>query len=117
MTSARPAPNLRRSFFELNRFFNLGAFNPGGAEGLTGNSASDLARNEGLLFWLAWVSHNSNSLFSTGDAQGPFRRFILLATCSTIQQTVLDFGPTAPIVEDVLGVKDLLSDTQICTPS
>ncbi len=34
-----------------------------------------------------------------------------------IQQTVLDFGPTAPIVEDVLGVKDLLSDTKICTPS
>ena len=111
------SPNLRRSFFELNRFFNLGAFNPGGAEGLTGNSASDLARNEGLLFWLAWVSHNSNSLFSTGDAQGPFRRFILLATCSTFQQTVLDFGPTAPIAEDVLGVKDLLSDTKICTPS
>ena len=46
----------------------------------------DLQRDEGYLFWLAWVSHNSNSLFQTGDAQGPFRRFIALATCSTYKQ-------------------------------
>jgi len=111
------SPDLRKTFFQLNRLFNMGAYNPGGAEPLTGNQASDLARDEGLLFWLAWVSHNSNSLFSTGDAQGPFRRFVLLATCSTYEQMLLESGPTAPILEDLLGVKGVLSDTKVCPPS
>jgi len=111
------SPDLRETFYELNRFFNIGAFNSGGAEGLTGNASTDLQRDEGLLFWLAWVSHNSNSLFQTGDAQGPFRRFILLATCSTYQQMLLESGPTAPIVEDLLGIKEVLSDTKVCKPS
>ncbi len=111
------SPDLRESFFELNRFFNIGGYNPGGAERLTGDRATDLARDEGQLFWLAWVSHNSNSLFQTGDAQGPFRRFILLATCSTFQQTLLEQGAAAPIVEDLLGVKDLLSDSDLCPAS
>jgi len=111
------SPDLRDSFFELNRFFNIAGYNPGGAEGLTGDRVKDLARDEGQLFWLAWVSHNSNSLFQTGDAQGPFRRFILLATCSTFQQTLLEQGAAAPIVEDLLGVKDLLSDSDLCPAS
>jgi phospholipid/cholesterol/gamma-HCH transport system substrate-binding protein len=108
------SPDLRESFFELNRFFNIAAFNPGGREELTGDATQDLARDEGLLFWLAWVSHNSNSLFQTGDAQGPFRRFIVLATCSTFEQTLLDQGDGAPILEDALGIKDLLADSELC---
>lgn len=108
------SPDLRESFFELNRFFNIAAFNPGGREELTGDPTQDLARDEGLLFWLGWVSHNSNSLFQTGDAQGPFRRFIALATCSTFEQTLLDQGDGAPILEDALGIKDLLADSELC---
>ncbi len=111
------SPDLREVFYELNRLFNMGAYNPGGAEALTGDRTKDLARDEGLLFWLAWVSHNSNSLFQTSDAQGPFRRFILLATCSTYQQMLLESGPTAPILEDLLGVKGVLSDAELCPPS
>jgi phospholipid/cholesterol/gamma-HCH transport system substrate-binding protein len=111
------SPDLREAFYELNRFFNQLSYNPGGAEGLTGDSTKDLQRNEGYLFWLAWVAHNSNSLFQTGDAQGPFRRFIILATCTTYQQTLLDSGPAKPLVEDVLGVKKLLADTELCPPS
>lgn len=111
------SPDLRKTFYQLNRLFNMGAYNPGGAEPLTGNQSADLARDEGLLFWLAWVSHNSNSLFSTGDAQGPFRRFVLLATCSTYEQMLAESGPTAPILEDLLGVKGVLSDTKLCPPS
>ena len=54
------------------------------------------------------MSHNSNSLFSTSDAQGPFRRFIALATCSSYKQIILDNGAAGPLVEDLFGVKDLL---------
>ena len=110
-------PDLRDSFYELNRFFNIAAHNPGGKEALTGDPARDLARDEGMLFWLGWVSHNTNSMFSTSDASGPYRRFIVLATCTAYQQLLLDNGAAAPIVEDALGVKDLLSDSDLCPAS
>jgi phospholipid/cholesterol/gamma-HCH transport system substrate-binding protein len=71
------APDLSTSFLELNRFFNVGAYNPGGREGLTGDVATDRARQEGFLFWLAWAAQNGVSLFNTADAQGPFRRITL----------------------------------------
>jgi len=76
-TTVRALPDLTKSLDELNRFFNIGAYNPGGAEGLTGDLARDRERQEGLLYWLAWVSQNGTSLFSTSDANGPFRRITL----------------------------------------
>jgi hypothetical protein len=95
----------------------MAAHNPGGREQLTGDAEKDRAREEGLLFWLAWVSHNSNSLFSTADASGPFRRIILLATCSTYKQLLLDQGSSAPLVQDALGVGALLADSDLCPSS
>jgi phospholipid/cholesterol/gamma-HCH transport system substrate-binding protein len=54
---AQATPDLTITFEELNRFFNLGAYNPGGAEGLEGKSvAEQRARQEGLLYWLAWAA-------------------------------------------------------------
>jgi phospholipid/cholesterol/gamma-HCH transport system substrate-binding protein len=111
------SPDLRESFYELNRFFNMAAHNPGGREELTGDPETDRARDEGLLFWLAWVSHNSNSLFSTADASGPFRRIVLLATCTTYQQMLDQAGSAAPLVEDVLGIHQLLADSDLCPAS
>jgi phospholipid/cholesterol/gamma-HCH transport system substrate-binding protein len=110
-------PDLRESFYGLNRFFNMLAYNPGGKEPLTGDDAKDLARSEGYLFWLAWVSHNTASMFSTSDAQGPFRRFFILATCTTYQQLLLEQGAAGPLLEDALGIKDLLSDSDLCPAS
>ena len=73
--TAKAMPDLKRSFGELNRFFNIGAYNPGGAEGLDGKSISEQRqRQEGFLYWLAWVSQNGSSLFSSADGQGPWRR-------------------------------------------
>ena len=73
----KASPDLTTSFNKLNRFFNIGAFNPKGAEGLTGDVAQDRAREEGHLYWLAWTAQNTVSLFSTADAQGPWRRIFL----------------------------------------
>jgi phospholipid/cholesterol/gamma-HCH transport system substrate-binding protein len=88
---ARAAPDLSQSFLELNRFFNIGAYNPGGRENLTGDTARDRARQEGYLFWLAWAAQNGVSLFSTADAQGPFRRI----TLCTIGDPSATLGPLA----------------------
>jgi phospholipid/cholesterol/gamma-HCH transport system substrate-binding protein len=109
---AKAVPDLRESFFELNRFFNIAARNPGGAEKLSGDQAKDLDRDEGFLFWLGWVSQNSNSVFSTSDASGPFRRLVLTATCSTYKSLVDE----EPDFEALAGLTDLLSDTSLCPP-
>lgn len=111
---SKASPDLRESFYEINRFFNMAAHNPGGAEPLTGDVDEDRARDEGLLFWLGWVSHNTTSLFSTADASGPFRRIVLLATCTTYQQMLDQAGSAAPLLEDVLGVRELLADSDLC---
>lgn len=74
---ATASPDLSKSFKRLNRLFNIGAYNPGGTEGLTGDLAKDRARNEGYLYWLGWVAQATTSLFSQQDAQGPFRRVTL----------------------------------------
>ena len=106
----RASPDLRKSFHELNRFFNMAAYNPGGREKLSGDFAADRRRDEGLLFWLAWTSYNGVSVFSTADATGPFRRIILSATCTTLQGQVQE----EPAKEILFNLVDVLSDPGLC---
>jgi phospholipid/cholesterol/gamma-HCH transport system substrate-binding protein len=108
----RASPDLRESFYELNRLFNMASYNPGGREGLTGNLERDRARQEGLLFWLAWVSHNTNSLFATSDAGGPIRRTVQLGSCSTYGALAETNGLAT--LEQILGLQGLLNNANIC---
>ena len=104
---AKANPDLTTSLLGLNRLFNIGAHNPGGAEGLTGNLAQDRARDEGYLYWLAWTAQNTVSLFSTSDAQGPFRRLYLGGlNCSSL----ID-GGLPPAVSGLLG------SAGVCVPA
>jgi len=87
---AKAAPDLTGALFELNRFLNMGAYNPGGAEGLAGLSVPEQrARQEGFLYWLAWTAQNGVSLFSTADAQGPWRRVALCGVPSAVVNSLL----------------------------
>ena len=114
---AKASPDLRESFFELNRFFNMAAYNPGGREKLSGDATKDQAREEGMLFWLGWVAHNSNLVFSTGDAQGPYRRILLSATCTTYRELLAQLGAAGPAAAAILGIQNLLADADLCPPS
>lgn len=107
---SRAVPDLEESFNELNRFFNMAAFNPGGAEPVTGNAATDSARDEGYLFWAGWLAHTSNNLFSTSDAQGPFRRSNFSASCPTLRSLV----NAEPATELILNATNLLADAGLC---
>jgi phospholipid/cholesterol/gamma-HCH transport system substrate-binding protein len=107
---SKASPDLRESFYELNRLFNLLAYNPGGAEKLTGDLNQDRQRDEGYLFWLGWVAQNSVSLFSTADASGPFRRFIASASCSTLR----GLNNSEPLYGPLLGITNLLADPGLC---
>jgi phospholipid/cholesterol/gamma-HCH transport system substrate-binding protein len=66
-------PDLTTSLGEVNRFVNIGAFNPVGRQRRSqGNNP-----REGFLYWLAWTAQNGVSLHSTGDGQGVRRRLTL----------------------------------------
>jgi phospholipid/cholesterol/gamma-HCH transport system substrate-binding protein len=67
---ARTTTGLTKSFADLNRFFNALAYNPPGSA------------QEGFLFWLSWLNHNTNALFFTQDAGGPLRHGLVLLGCT-----------------------------------
>ena len=107
---SKAVPDLDTSLEEANRFFNIGAYNPGGAEGLGGLSvAAQRARQEGFLYWLAWTAQNGVSLFSTADGQGPWRRVTIcnvpdVVLTGLIDDVLTEVGATDPgLVEDLIG--------------
>jgi phospholipid/cholesterol/gamma-HCH transport system substrate-binding protein len=96
-------PDLTRTFTVLNHLFNMVGFNPNGKEG------PDVAnRDEGFLFWIAWLDHNGASLFSSSDANGPFRPVTIGAPCSTLKQT----GDANPPLGMILS--PALADPHVC---
>jgi phospholipid/cholesterol/gamma-HCH transport system substrate-binding protein len=98
-------PGLTRSFTVLNHLFNLLGHNPNGRE-----APEKTGRNEGFLFYLSWLGHQSNSIFSSQDAHGPMRALTLGGTCATLRGT-LQYQPQ---LEMVLGLTGLLTDPNIC---
>ena len=113
LRSLRPAarsladstPDLTRSFVVLNHLFNMIGFNEGGRQG-----PGVAGREEGYLFWIAWLGHNGGSVFSTADATGIFRPVAIQATCATLKQTIND----EPELEFLQGLTGALFDPRIC---
>ena len=113
---SKAAPDLTSSFTQLNRLFNMGAYNPGGAEGLTGNPQTDRNRQEGYLYWLAWTAQNTNSLFNTRDASGPLRRVSLGGiNCAIFKGVIGGQGLPPGVVAALFPVIDALGDAGVCT--
>jgi phospholipid/cholesterol/gamma-HCH transport system substrate-binding protein len=116
-------PEVRSLTKGLNRFFNVGAFNKNGAEGLTGNLTKDRARSEGYLYWLGWAAQNTVSLFSTADANGPFRRgYANGLGCadlkggihSSLDPVVVAIPALAPVRDNLLASIDQLGLSGVC---
>jgi len=104
---AKATPDLTSAFTVLNRFFNMAAFNPNGAE-----SENDPDRQEGYLFWAAWLQHLGNNVFSSSDAHGTYRPVTLGATCQTFEQIIAN----EPELEFGLMLTPLLTDSAACPP-
>jgi phospholipid/cholesterol/gamma-HCH transport system substrate-binding protein len=114
---AEAAPDLTISFEELNRFFNIGAFNPGGAEGLEGRSVADQrAREEGFLYWLAWAAQNGTSLFSSADGQGPWRRVTICGVPVSVITGIIGTVATEIGAEDPAALENLIGGSLGGTP-
>jgi phospholipid/cholesterol/gamma-HCH transport system substrate-binding protein len=103
---ASSTPDLKRSFKVLNDFLNEVAYNPNGRE----DPGKD-GREEGYLFWAAWLQHNGAAIFSTSDANGPFRPVTLGGTCGVLRSLA---GETPPLNQVLLPA---LTDPKICGTS
>jgi phospholipid/cholesterol/gamma-HCH transport system substrate-binding protein len=85
-------PRLTTMGNKLNKLFNMTAYNPNGQE-----SPGTPGRDEGYLYWLGWLSHVTNSTFSSQDAHGVYRHIYLVLTCGTAE-SFLSSSPFAPAV-------------------
>ncbi len=91
---ATSTPQLTRSFTVLNHLFNLIGYNPNGREGPDKSmNTGPNPREEGYLFWIAWLLHNGNSLFSASDANGPYRPITVGGSCSTLTALASQSAP------------------------
>jgi len=86
---AAASTGLDRSFANLNLLLNALAYNPPGSA------------EEGFLFFLGWLNHDTNALFFTQDAGGPLRHGLVLLSCST-----------ANLADTVAGADDFLKTLQ-----
>ena len=98
-------PDLTRVFKVLNRFFNAAAFNPNGREG-----PEVVGREEGYLFWIAWVAHQGATAFGAADAHGPFRSSLVAMSCQTARSLAHD----EPAAEMVLNLTPILTNPAVC---
>ncbi|MDQ5807299.1 MAG: MlaD family protein [Actinomycetota bacterium] len=113
VTELRPAarrlaagtPDLTRSFVVLNHLFNMLGYNKDGRE-----DPSDPDRDEGYLYWIAWLGHVGGALFSTSDSGGTFRPTAIQASCQTIKNTISE-EPELAFLQSLTGA---LFDPRIC---
>jgi phospholipid/cholesterol/gamma-HCH transport system substrate-binding protein len=99
-------PRLTQMGDKLNKLFDMAAYNPNGQE-----SPGTPGRDEGYLYWLGWLSHVTNSTFSSQDAHGVYRHIYLVLTCGTAE-SIIASSPFAPAVTG-LGA---LFDNNTCQP-
>ena len=65
-------PPLKVAFTRLNEALNAAAYNPDG-------------QDEGFLFYVPWLNHDTNLLYTVQDAHGPLRRGLVQESCVTAQ--------------------------------
>jgi phospholipid/cholesterol/gamma-HCH transport system substrate-binding protein len=109
---AKATPRLTDIGIEINRLGNMATYNPGGA-----NPPGSANRDEGYLYWLAWLNHDANSVFQAADGVGFWRRFIVTQNCSTAL-SVLASSPLAPVVSGLTPLSTILSGNPLapCPP-
>jgi phospholipid/cholesterol/gamma-HCH transport system substrate-binding protein len=92
---ATATPNLQKVFVVLNHFVNMLGYSPGGGQ-------------HGYLWWLAWLGHNTRTLFSVQDANGPYRPVFIQFSCSQIKLAT-DPGSSFALVGSLLNLTPLRS--------
>ncbi len=90
---ATATPNLAKGFVVLNHLVNMLGYSPGGTQ-------------HGYLWWLAWLGHNTRTLFSLQDANGPYRPLFIQFSCPQIA-TLTNSGSPFALVGGLLNLAPL----------
>ena len=85
---AATSPRLETIFSKLNRLANMAAYNPRGPE-----PAGAPGRDEGYLYWAAWLGQNTPHAFGSGDGNGFYRRVYVTMGCEQANAIVSDPNP------------------------
>jgi phospholipid/cholesterol/gamma-HCH transport system substrate-binding protein len=93
---AKTAPNLDTMTTRLNDLTNMAAYNPRGQE-----PAGTAGRDEGYLYWAAWLSHNGVTPFAAQDGNGFYRRIYYTASCQNITN-LLTGSPAGPVITGLI---------------
>ena len=96
---------LSGTFGELNMLTNALAYNPPSPV------------EEGYLFWLAWLNHDTNALFFSQDAMGPMLRSVVMFGCTTagLAEGVATPRPFLRTLQQMTNVPSS-TDTRVCPP-
>jgi hypothetical protein len=70
--------------------------------------ADQRARQEGLLYWLAWAAQNGTSLFSSADGQGPWRRVTICGVPAAVIESLIGTVLTEVGAEDPGFAEELI---------
>ena len=97
---ANTTPPLNAAFRSINHLLNALAYNPPGSQ-------------EGYLFWVPWLNHNTNSLFRGQDAHGPVRMGSIVLGCRTAQLADLIL-PGTPFLKTLFDLNQLPTTAEIC---
>ncbi len=110
---SKTAPELTKVTGRLNELLNMAAFNPNGAE-----APGEAGRDEGYLYWSAWLAHNSVSVFGSQDGHGLYRRIYFSASCQNLTNLVAGAFSHVPggelIASNVTGLGTLFGPGEVC---
>jgi phospholipid/cholesterol/gamma-HCH transport system substrate-binding protein len=99
---AATSPRLKTIFAKLNRLANMASNNPDGAE-----PAGTPGRDEGYLYWVSWLSHNTSHVFAAGDGNGFSRRVFVTMGCEQANAIVSDPNPAISTLSKLIyGLTD-----------
>ena len=113
---SKASPKLTKVGGRLNELLNMAAYNPRGAE-----DPDAAGRDEGYLYWGAWLAHNGVSVFNSQDAHGVYRRIYFTLSCQNATQpdhrrTRREVPPelAAALLGPLTGLGRLFAPGQVC---
>ena len=106
------APRLTTMTRKLNRLANMAALNPKGAE-----PAGTEGRDEGYLYWAAWLGHNGDTVFSAGDGNGFYRRIYFTVGCDQLIEIVRGESAQEQTIKELITGFDMLTRQALCPGS
>ena len=106
---SKAAPKLTTVGEKLNELGNMASYNPRGAE-----DPGTAGRDEGYLYWAAWLGHNSVSVFGAQDGNGTYRRIYFTLSCQNLTNLFAG-SPGGPVITGlVTGLAPLFAPGGPC---